>query len=47
MTMHSKDWGILTKWLYQMVRPKLIAIANDSSNTADDTLIRVIDKLVQ
>lgn len=46
MTMHSADWGFLAKLLYKFFRPQLVAIVKDSTNTVDNTILDVADKIV-
>lgn len=44
--MNSSQWGLLAKILYKFFRPKLVEIVADSTNTVDDTILKVADKLV-
>ena len=44
--MHGAQWGFLTRLLYKFFRPQLLKIVQDSSNTVDDTVLQVADKLI-
>jgi len=46
MTLHTAQWGYLAKLLYKFFRPELQKIVNDTSNTVDNTVLDVADKLV-
>jgi hypothetical protein len=46
MSLNSLQWGFLAKLLYKFFRPELKKIIADSSNTVDDTILKVADKLV-
>ena len=46
MTIHGTQWSFLAKLLYKFFRPELEKIVKDSTNTVDDTILNVADKLV-
>lgn len=46
MSLNSTQWGFLAKLAYKFLRPFLIEVVADSTNTADDKLLQVADKLV-
>jgi hypothetical protein len=41
----TAQWGFVARIIYKLVRPKLQKIVEDSTNTADDTLLKVADYL--
>lgn len=45
MTVHSEEWSFFVKFLYKLVRPYLVKIVEDSSNKADDLVLKAADKL--
>lgn len=45
MTMHSTQWGFIVKFLYKQFRPTLLKAVQDSSNTLDDNVIKILDTL--
>jgi len=46
MTLHGAQWNFLAKLLYKFFRPEIEKIVKDSTNTVDDTILEVADKLV-
>lgn len=42
----TATWGLVIKMLYKVLRPTLVKLAEDSSNEADDVLIKVADELL-
>lgn len=45
MTVTPLQWNLLVRILWKIVRPHIVKIVNDSTNTVDDTVLEVADAL--